>query len=63
MLEKIIGAPENIKSYCSPAKPSRRLKVELFQELEGQNCPILKFEVEIRTLLQVGGCKLDLTLK
>ena len=23
---------------------------------------VLKFEVEIRTLLQVGGCKLDLTL-
>ena len=36
--------------------------MELFRELEGQSCPVLKFEVEIRTLLQVGGCKLDLTL-
>ena len=33
-----------------------------FQELEDQSYPVLKFEVEIRTLLQVGGCKLDLTL-
>jgi hypothetical protein len=39
------------------------MKVELFQELEDQSCPVLKFEVEIWTLLQVGGCKVDLTQK
>ena len=44
-------------------KPPRRLKVERFQELEGQSYPVLKFEVEIWTLAKVGGCKLDFTLK
>jgi hypothetical protein len=39
------------------------MKVELFQELEGQSYPVLKFEVEIYTLTIVGGCKLYFTLK
>ena len=38
------------------------MKVELFQELEGQSYPVLKFEVEIYTLVIVGGCKLYFTL-
>ena len=37
------------------------MKVELFQELEGQIYPVLKFEVEIYTLMIVGGCKLYFT--
>ena len=53
---------ENIKSYCSLAKPPRRSKVERFQELEGQSYSVLKFEVEMWTLVKVGGCKLDFTL-
>ena len=39
------------------------MKVERFQELEGQNYPVLKFEVEIRTLMKVEECKLDFTQK
>ena len=38
------------------------MKVELFQELEGQSYPVLKFEVEIYTFAIVGGCKLYFTL-
>jgi hypothetical protein len=40
---------------------SPRLKIERFQELEGQSYPVLEFEVKIWTLARVGGCKLDLT--
>jgi len=39
------------------------MKVELFQELEDQSYPVLKFEVEIYTLAIVGGCKLYFTQK
>jgi hypothetical protein len=31
--------------------------------MEGQSYLVLEFEVEIRTLAIVGGCKLELTLK
>jgi hypothetical protein len=37
------------------------LKIKRFPELEGQSYPVLEFEVEIRTLARVEGCKLDLT--
>jgi hypothetical protein len=30
--------------------------------LEGLSYPVLEFEVEILTLIRVGGCKLNLTL-
>ena len=32
------------------------------KELEGQSYPVLKFEVEIRTLVKIRECKLDFTL-
>ena len=45
-----------------PPEPGPGLKSERFQEFEGQSYLVLKFEVEIRTLTRVEGCKLDFTL-
>ena len=50
--------PKISKVTVYTPKPSRRLKVQWFGELEGQSYPVLKFEVEIHTLMKVGGCKL-----
>ena len=53
------------KGTVHPPKPpetSPGLKSERFQEFEGQSYPVLEFEVEIRTLARVEGCKLDFTL-
>ena len=54
------------KGTVHPPKPpetSPGLKVERFQESEGQSYPVLEFEVKIYTLAIVGGCKLYFTLK
>ena len=64
--EKMVKySPKISKGTVHPPKPpetSPGLKSERFQEFEGQSYPVLEFEVEIRTLARVEGCKLDFNL-
>jgi hypothetical protein len=62
MLKKRILNFSASRKWKTTFETSPSLKIEWFQELEGQSYLVLEFEVEIRTLARVGGCKLDLTL-